>query len=82
MSNVFIIKHSYLSLHYLDYLPQRNRCVVETKRVALEQDKLSVHDQVWVPSSLSEYPPYLSLCVEYNLTVYTPEAINISQKCI
>jgi hypothetical protein len=76
MSSVFIIKHSYPSLKYSDYLPYRNRHVVETKCVALEQDKLSMHDQVWGPLLVSEYPLYLSFCVEYNLIVYIPEAIN------
>ena len=76
MSSVFIIKQSYPWLHYFDYLPYRNRHVVETECVALEQNKLSMHDQVWGPLLVSEYHPYLSFCVEYNLIVYIPEAIN------
>ena len=76
MSSVFIIQQSYPSIHYLDYLPYRNRHVVETKCVALRQDKLSMHDQEWGPLLVSECPPYSSFCVECNLIVYIPEAIN------
>jgi len=76
MSSVFIIQHSYSSLHYLDYLPYRNRHVVETKCVALGQDILSMHDQDWGPLLVAECPPYSSFCVECNLIVYTPEAIH------
>jgi hypothetical protein len=57
MSSVFIMQHSYPPLHYLDYLPYRNRHVVETKCVALVQDILSMRDQEWGPLLVAECPP-------------------------